>query len=77
MSGWLYCASGNDFVCVEDNSDQWQVRIIFENAVGVLAESLHQVGPMDSVQVGKAVFVKEKLHNPGNQTQDLLLPGEN
>jgi len=24
MSGWLYCASGNDFVCVEDNGDQWQ-----------------------------------------------------
>ena len=34
-------------------------------------------GPMDSVQVGKAVFVKEKLHNPGNRTQDLLLSGEN
>ena len=33
--------------------------------------------PMDSVQVGKAVFVKEKLHNPGNRTQDLLLSGEN
>ena len=34
-------------------------------------------GPMDSVQVGKAAFVKEKLHNPGNQTQDPLLSGEN
>ena len=32
-----------------------------------------QDNPMDSVQVGKAVFVKEKLHNPGNRTQDLLL----
>ena len=33
-------------------------------------------GPMDSVQVGKAVFVKRKLHYPGNRTQDLLLFGE-
>ena len=32
-------------------------------------------GPMDSVQVGKAVFVKEKLHNPGNRTQDFSYPG--
>jgi len=30
---------------------------------------------MDSVQVGKAVFVKEKLHNPGNRTQDLPYSG--
>ena len=33
-------------------------------------------GPMDSVQVGKAVFVKRELHYPGNQTQDLLLSRE-
>ena len=45
----------------------------------LVAESLTQDrnDPMDSVQVGKAVFVKEKLHNPGNRTQDLLLSGEN
>ena len=30
MSGWLYCASGNDFACVEDNGDQWKVvAVIF------------------------------------------------
>ena len=33
-------------------------------------------GPMDSVQVGKAVFVIKKITLPGNQTQDLLLSGE-
>ena len=32
--------------------------------------------PMDSIQIGKAVFMNEKLHNPGNRTQDLLLSGE-
>ena len=32
--------------------------------VEIWQESLGN-GPMDSVQVGKAVFVKEKLHNPG------------
>ena len=45
----------------------------------LVAESLTQDRNdlMDSVHVGKAVFVKEELHNPGNRTQDLLLSGEN
>ena len=30
MPGWLHCASGNDFTCVEDNGDQWKVvAVIF------------------------------------------------
>ena len=72
MSGWLYCASGNDFVCVEDNGDQWQGMIILYNGVGVLAESLHRVGPMDSLQV----FVKEYHTTLGIETRPTPIQGE-
>ena len=63
------------------DSGRWEKLIgtIMNLVVGVDGRitSPRKNDPMDSVQVGKAVFVKEKLHNPGNRTQDLLLSGEN
>ena len=46
-----------------------------DNGVGVLAQSLHQVGAMDSVQVRKAVFVKESYTTLGIKHRTYSYPG--